>query len=54
MQPSNELGSPTRQVTFIFDHMFVLSELKNTDTVVEKLLGIGKSLLGGVGTTLGL
>lgn len=54
MTPSNELGNPTRQVTFVFDHMFVLSRFDNTDSVGDMFKGVGKALLGSAGTTLGL
>jgi len=54
LQPSNELGSPTRLVHFVFDHMFVLSDLKATKSIGDTLLDTGKALLGGAGTTLGL
>jgi hypothetical protein len=54
LRPSNELGSPIRSVTMIFDYMFVLSKLDRTESVGDKLLGAGKSLLGGASNMLGL
>lgn len=54
LKPSNELATPMRSVTLIFDFMFVLSKLDRTDGVKDKLKDVGKSLLGGVGNMLGL
>ena len=54
LRPSNELGSPIRSVTMIFDYMFVLSKLDRTESVGDKLMGVGKSLLGGASNMLGL
>lgn len=54
LKPSNELGSPMRSVTLIFDYMFVLSKLDRTDGVMDKLWDTGKSLLGDAGGMLGL
>lgn len=54
LKPSNELGSPMRSVTMNFDYMFVMSNLKRTQEIGDKLLDAGKSLLGGASKMLGL
>lgn len=53
LKPSNELGSPMRSVTMNFDYMFVMSNLKRTQEIGDKLLDAGKSLLGGASNMLG-
>lgn len=54
MKASNELGSPMRSVTMVFDYMFVVSKLKRGESVGDKLKGLGKSLLGDAGGIIGL
>lgn len=47
-QPSQELNSTfTRSVTFTFDFMAVLSDLKTVESAVDKLKQLGTSLLNG-------
>lgn len=43
-QQSPDGANITRQVTMLFDMMFVESSLKTTETVKDKLLGSGKTL----------
>lgn len=47
-------GNITRDVTFMFDFMFVLSELKTVDSVKDKLLGSAGALASGAANMLGL
>lgn len=46
-QAAQEPSSPnlTRDVSFIFDYMFITSSLKNCESLTEKLLSTGKSLV---------
>jgi len=53
-EASNELGTPTRKVTLLFDHMFVLSENNTTEKWDDKLIGLGKSALNDIGSAFGL
>lgn len=54
LQPSNDLGSPTRMVTFTFDHMFVTSKMKMSETVEEKLGGAVMGAISDLGSAFGL
>ena len=46
-QATQEPSSPnlTRDVSFLFDYMFITSSLKNCESLTEKLLSTGKSLV---------
>lgn len=48
-QATQEATSPniTRDVSFVFDYMFINSTLTNIESVTDKLLSTGKSLLNG-------
>lgn len=55
VQPSNELGTPTRQVTFMFDYFFITSkDSKSIQTGLEALASMGTQLLNSAGGMLGL
>jgi len=51
---SPDSSNLTRQVTFIYDAMFVISKLKKVDNATSKLAGAAGSLLGGVGKALNI
>lgn len=46
-QPTHDSssGNLTRDVSFLFDYMFVTSSLTNCEDVKDKLLSTGKSLV---------
>ena len=54
LTPTNDLPTPTRNITFTFDHMFVLSNLKTCESAKDRLKDAAKKLSGGVANTLGL
>lgn len=54
LQPSNELGTPTRNVTILFDYMFIKSDLKTNEDIKSKLVGLGTSALNDLGSAFGL
>jgi len=47
-------GNLTRDVTFMFDFMFVTSDLKTVDSVKDKLLGSAGAMASGAANMLGL
>lgn len=54
-QPSNESNSSiTRQVTFIFDYLFVESELKTQQSIGDTAIELFKSVGGGAAGIMGM
>lgn len=54
IQPSNETsGTPTRQVTFLFDHMFIKSQLATAESASDKLKNIASSAINDIGKSFG-
>ena len=50
MQNANQqasVGNLTRNVSFLFDYMFVTSTLTNCESLTDKLLSTGRTLLNG-------
>lgn len=54
LRATNDLQSPIRSVTMIFDYMFVTSKLKLVDDWKSKLMGVATGALGGAGNMIGL
>ena len=54
-QAIQDAGSPnlTRDVSFLFDYMFITSNLKNCEDVEDKLLSTGKTLLNSAAKMIG-
>ena len=53
-QDTSDAANFKRQVVFIFDYMFVLSDLKVTESWQDKLLSTGKALAGSAAHALNL
>lgn len=54
LTPSNDLPTPTRNISFTFDYMFVMSNFNTCESAKDKLKDTAKKLVGGVANTLGL
>ena len=51
-QAAGDVSNITRDVSFVYDAMFVISKLQKVDKVKDKLLDVAGNTLGGIGKML--